>query len=214
MSSSVSNQITKEAPQPVARIADVMSGFSGAWSLCGGWAVDAWLGRETRHHGDIDISVFEVDLPELLDHLAGWQLVAHDKEVVGDTSELWNGRPLLRPAHIHGRFSNASLPERLDAAAGFDLDIQIDATSGDDFVASRKHNITLPLGDCTQQSGWGLPTLTPPVLLFYKAKLPRSHDEQDFLALLPHLDKVQRTWLSEAVSLVRADHPWLAQLAT
>jgi hypothetical protein len=214
LSSSVSNQVAKEVPEPVARIAGVMSGFGGVWSLCGGWAVDAWLGRETRDHGDIDISVFESDLPELFEHLGGWQLVAHDKEVVGDTSELWNGRPLLRPAHIHGRFSKASLPERLDAAAGFDLDIQIDASSGDDFVASRKHNITLPLRDSVRRSGWGLPTLTPQLLIFYKAKLPRGHDEQDFAALLPHLDVEQRGWLREAIALIRADHPWLAQLAT
>ena len=211
MSTSVSHQAPNNVPEPVARIADVMSGFSGTWSLCGGWAVDAWLGRETRDHGDVDISIFEGDLPELFGHLDGWQLIAHDRHVQGDTTEPWNGRPLARPAHIHGRFSNASLPERLDAAAGFDLDIQIDASSGDDFIASRKHNITLPLGVCTQQSGWGLPTLTPPLLLFYKAKLPRSHDEQDFRALLPHLTDEQRNWLRNAISLV--GHPWLAQLS-
>jgi len=47
--------------QPYAWIAGLMSNFTPPWFICGGWAVDAWLGRRTREHGDFDITVFHHD---------------------------------------------------------------------------------------------------------------------------------------------------------
>ena len=208
MSTSVSRQPMNHVPEPVARVAALMSAFPPKWSLSGGWAVDAWLGRQTRDHVDVDIAVFQDDQRAIFDHLAGWQLIAHDPQVAGDSAEPWDGRRLVLPAHIHARSPDARrrLPDRLDAPAqvGFSLDIQLNERSSVDWVFSREPRITVPLRRCVRQSGWGLPTLAPEVILFYKAKEPRSHDEFDFLALLPHLTEKQRHWLREAISLV---HP-------
>ncbi|TMF97813.1 MAG: hypothetical protein E6I03_13425, partial [Chloroflexi bacterium] len=66
-------------PEDVARIAELMSTYRAAWALAGGWAVDAWLGRLTRDHGDVDLAVFENDRQALFEHLAGWQLIAHEE---------------------------------------------------------------------------------------------------------------------------------------
>ncbi|MCH7836586.1 MAG: hypothetical protein IH864_06940, partial [Chloroflexi bacterium] len=72
------------------------------------------------------------------------------------------------------------------------------------------------------QSSWGLPTVVPEVILFYKAtayfaveelKNRRPQDEPDFLALLPHLNEKQCKWLREAISLVHPGLPWLTQLS-
>ncbi len=215
MSTSVSHQTTNHVPEPVARVAELMSTYRPKWALCGGWAVDAWLGRETRDHGDIDISVFQDDLSAFFEHMAGWQLVAHDTQVDGGTAEPWNGRPLVRPAHIHARSLEAGLPlpNRVDNAAGqgFGLDIQIDERSNGDWILRRKPRISLPLPSCVQQSSWGLPTVVPEALLFYKASGLRRRDKLDFLALLPHLTDEQRDWLRNAISLV--GHPWLTRLS-
>ncbi len=192
-----------------------MSTFPAPWALCGGWAVDAWLGRVTRDHDDVDIAVFQDDLDALFEHLDGWLLIAHDPNVDGGTSELWDGRHLDLPGHIHGRSPEAAsdLPDRLDAAAqqGFSLDIQLSERSGGDWICSREPRITVPLRRCVRQSGWGLPTLVPEVVLFYKASELRRRDKLDFVALLPHLTAEQRDWLRNAISLV--GHPWLAQLS-
>lgn len=69
-------------PEPLARVAGLMSTFRPRWSLCGGWAVDAWLGRQTRDHADVDIAVFQDDHSALFEDLSGWQLIAHDNQVV------------------------------------------------------------------------------------------------------------------------------------
>jgi hypothetical protein len=191
-----------------------MSAFRAPWALCGGWAIDAWLGRLTRDHGDVDISVFIQDQQALFDHLAGWQLVAHDPHVPDDTSEPWDGRPLGLPGHIHARLdAGEGLPDRVDAASqqGFSLDIQFGDRSGGDWILSHQPRISLPLGRGVQQSRWGLPTVVPEVLLFFKALDLRRRDKLDFLALLPDLTEEQRNWLRNTISLV--GHPWLTQLS-
>ncbi len=92
-----------------------------------------------------------------------------------------------------------------------EYDIQLAAHSGDDWVISRNPLIALPVSRCVRRSVWGLPTLVPEVLLFYKARGLRRRDKLDLLALLPHLAGEQRDWLRKAISLV--GHPWLAELS-
>ena len=160
------------------------------------------LGRQTRDHADLDLAVFQDDQHAIFDHLAGWQLIAHDPNVADDTTESWDRRRLDLPAHIHARSRDGS-----------DLDIQLNERSGRDWIFSREPRITLPLRRCARQSAWGLPTVVPEVVLFYKATDRRPHDELDFLALLPHLGEEQRLWLREAISLVHPGHMWLTQLS-
>ncbi|MBK7126671.1 MAG: hypothetical protein IPH65_12265 [Dehalococcoidia bacterium] len=98
-------------PEPVARVAALMSAYPFPWALCGGWAVDSWLGRVTREHADLDIAVFESDQRALLEHLAEWNLIAHDEDEP-QAIEPWTGRTLVLPAHLHARepgLENAAL---------------------------------------------------------------------------------------------------------
>ncbi len=212
MSTSDSRRSTNDVPQPVAPIADLMSSFRAPWALCGGWAVDAWLGRSTREHVDVDIFVFIQDQQALFDHLTSWQLTAHGRTAI-DTHKLWDGRPLDFPGHIHGRLdAGEAVPDGvLKPEQGFTLDIQLGDRFGDDWILSRQPRISLPLGDGVQQSPWGLPTVVPEVLLFFKARELRQRDKVDFLALLPQLTREQRDWVRGAISL--AGHPWLSQLS-
>ena len=210
-------------PETLARVADLMSAFRPKWSLCGGWAADAWLGRQTRDHADIDIAVFQDDQRAIFDHLAGWQLIGHDNHVADDSSEPWDGRRLDLPAHIHARSHDAApATPGTGRGPGFNLEVLLNERSSRDWIFSREPRIALPLQRCARQSAWGLPTVVPEVLLFYKAtvyfgveelKDRRPQDEPDFLALLPRLTEKQCQWLWEAISLVHPRHPWLTQLS-
>jgi len=216
-------------PEPIANVAEIMSTYRSPWALAGGWAVDAWLGRLTRDHGDVDLAVF--DQPALFEHLAGWQLIGHEQgEVTQGGADLWDGHPLALPAHIHGRPPELSgpLPERFDDSGmrvlfpedGFWLDVPFGERSGQDWVLNSEPRLTMPLAECIRQSGWGLPTVAPEVILFFKATLyvgTKNHlrptDEADFVALLPLLSEGQREWLREAVSRVYdGDHPWVGRM--
>jgi aminoglycoside-2''-adenylyltransferase len=191
-------------PAPVVYVRELLAGFGATWFLCGGWAVDAWLGRQTRDHDDVDIAVFRDDERAIFDHLAGWHLIAHDTPDA-DHTDPWDGRPLKFPAHIHTHFH-----------ARFDLEFHLNERSGRDWIFSREPRVAMPLRRSIRRSAWGMPTAVPEVVVFYKAvayKDLRPRDEHDFLALLPHLTEKERRWLWEAVSLVHPGHRWLTQLS-
>lgn len=206
-------------PGPVASIAETMSTFGGAWCLCGGWAVDAWLGRPTREHADVDIAVFEDELGDLFNHLRDWLLVAHDSRYEKASEhdwDAWDGGPLDLPAHIHGcppgpaQPSRIRLPRILTVEMGFWLDIQVNERADGDWVFKRQPRISLGMEPSIRQSGWGLPTMAPEAIVFYKASDLRERDRLDFEALLPILSGDQRSWLRDAIA--GAGHPWLGRL--
>ncbi len=213
----------------MARVAKTMRGYPAPWVLCGGWAVDAWLGEVTRQHGDIDISVFLEDSHVLHDYLTGWELVSHD--AFKETNELWDGKPIALPGHLHARIARPDeeipISDALTTEMGFEWDLvfnerTVDSewvlyfTPHDGKGATREAVVTIPFDRGVRESAWGVPTLAPEVLLFYKAtaykgtrNYMRRRDHLDFERMLPRLTKEQRTWLSEAIALVESDHPWL-----
>jgi hypothetical protein len=220
-----SNPTPEPVPAPVTYVAGIMSNFPAHWCLCGGWAVDAWLGHQTREHGDIDISVFEDDQRALFDHLNGWHLIAHDA-VEPNAGQPWDGRRLATPAHIHAGLSQDAVlawvaDPRAPAPGDMPrLEVDIDLRSGDEWVLRRDPRIALPLQRAVGRSSWGLPTAVPEVLLFFKgtaffgsSEWKRPRDDADFVALQPFLDAEQREWLREAITCVLPDHPWLEQLS-
>ena len=213
MSTPDTRRSSNDVPEPVAPIADLMSSFPAQWALCGGWAVDAWLGRSTREHADVDISVFVQDQQALFDHLTSWQLTAHGLNVEIDTHKLWDGQPLEFPGHIHARPDRGEvLPDGdLMPEQGFILDLQLGDRSGDEWVLNAEPRIAIPMANAVRESPWGLPTVAPEVLLFFKSIELRRRDKLDFARVLPHLTDEQREWLRDAVS--RLGHPWQAKLS-
>lgn len=217
-------------PVPVARVADLMSGFERPWALCGGWAVDAWLGRVTREHGDVDITVLHDDQRALFDYLAGWNLVAHDADEPQAT-EQWTGRALALPAHLHARepgAENAELvrrwvtPPYSQAKDGRDFEFILNERGGGEWLLNAQPRIALSHGDCVRDSPWAIPAFAPEVIAFFKAtayfghkKLwARPHDVSDFEALTALLDGGRRRWLRGAIATLHTEHPWLPQMAT
>ncbi len=213
--------LPQSTPEPVAYVANLMSTFPGTWALCGGWAVDAWLGRVTREHGDVDVLIFADDQLAVREHLEGWQLVGHDDNWSGENpvwpkvpivqTELWEGHVLEIPGHIHAR-----------SQAQFDFEINLIERNGDTVTLNRSPVVSLPVGQMIAPCGWGIPTVTPSVVAYFKLLMPpfrneprpamRPKDESDLLALLPLLHIEQRAWLGKAVARGSPRHPWLARL--
>ena len=216
MSATVLNPVSG-VPDPVTRLADVMSAYPATWALCGGWAVDAWLGGTSRDHGDVDLSVFDADHEHLARHLANWQLIAHDSSFSDGSTGVWDGRRLPVPSHIHARAPEdaGELPEDgvCQPEKGWWLDIQIDGRGDHEWVLRHEPRVALPIASAVRLSPWGVPTAAPEALLFFKAMMPRRRDWRDFVALLPHLHAGQCDWLRQAIARLDPEHPWIAALA-
>lgn len=78
----------------------------------------------------------------------------------------------------------------------------------------RDHDVRLPIADIDLRSANGIPYLAPEVVLLYKAKQQREHDELDLAAALPLLSPRQRGWLRAGIERVHPGHPWLDRLKT
>lgn len=213
-------------PEALAYVRDLLASFDAPWFLSGGWAADGWLGRQTRGHGDVDITVFHDDQRAIFEHFSGWALVGHDPNVPDDTSEQWNGRYLDLPAHIHVPAWSSSLatsPTMTHSA--FEFEFILNGSAGGDWVLNAERGVVIPVDRSTRRSSWGLPTAPVEAVLFFKAggnlttaEIEAGHggvrprDEQDFFALLPVLGDEERTWLRDSLAVVRPEHPWLAHL--
>lgn len=106
---------------------------------------------------------------------------------------------------------------------GTELDIQICARAGDEWVLSTDPMITLSMSACRGTAAWGeLPVVSAAIILYYKAIPPRwrakppaprrAKDDADFAALTPTLSTAQRGWLRQAIESCRPDHDWLRTL--
>ena len=178
-----------------------MAGFGQTWALCGGWGLDAGLGRQTREHPDVDVAIDLDDQLALHRYLRdGWLLNGHD-ERDDDSTSPWDGHELRWPSHVHAR------------GHGQDLDVQLERRIADEWLLREAPALLVPVGSVIRDSLWGVPILAPEVTLFFKgAGEIRGHDETDFRLHLPALEPVARAWLRDALAAARPEHPWRSAL--
>ncbi|MEY2602452.1 MAG: hypothetical protein QOH31_210 [Verrucomicrobiota bacterium] len=171
--------------------------FDPAWKCCthcgdhglwpGGWAIDLFLGRETRNHQDIDIAVFREDQFELRRHLTNWKW----EKAVNGTLVCWESNEWLElPIH------------ELRANSGeYQFEFLFNERRQDLWVYRRDQTITRPIADFRPESG--VPILPPEIVLLYKSKNPSEKDLADFRRLWPRLNSEARRWLADAMVRVR-----------
>ncbi len=188
----------------VAQVAVLLGELPAPWWIAGGWALDLFLGRQTRDHGDIDVLVLRRDQLAAQAALAGWDLHAADPP--GRLRPWRRGEWLAAPIH--------DIWCRPAPDAPWALQLMLAETEADRWLFRREPAIGGPLEQLTCRTADGIPYLAPEVQLLYKATdAPRSKDEADLTAVLPHLDAERRRWLTAALRAYRPHHPWLARLA-
>lgn len=187
-------------PAEPAAVAALMQGFPAPWCIAGGWALDLFLGRLTRAHGDMDVAIFRADQRLLRGHLAGWSF----RKVAGGVMVDWDAGESLDPP-VHEVHASAPGGER-------SLEFLLNERSGGEWVFRRNPAVRCPADRVVVYSGAGLPLLCPAIVLLYKAKHTRAVDERDFDAALPSLSSGQRAWLRDALDVAQPGHAWLARL--
>ena len=200
--------------------ADMLSGMNAKWAFCGGFALDLFLGRETRPHDDIDICAFDHDRNAIKDYMLslGWRVYEFRGNgmlcPLNAETDSESGRNLmcLRPncalvefypcevpgmvyyIFRHGTMEELSYIEFLFNRAdetGFHLDKRLDLTRDTEKAILRNGKYSY---------------IAPEIALAYKslsADDPKS--EQDFNAVYPALNDEQKNWLQSALY---DGHPW------
>jgi hypothetical protein len=183
-------------PLSLAELSALLSGADFPWWLAGSLAIEAFVGRPLREHGDIDVLVFRRDQQAMRRLLRGW-----DCRMAGEGRfQPWNEGEDVPPG-VHDLWC------RRTAGEHWNLQVMLDEAEGATWRSRRDRRITRSIVDLGKDH-----VLAPEILLYYKAKNPSPKDEVDFRAAVPLLSPAQRTWLQEALGTAYGPHPWLASM--
>ena len=171
------------------------------WAVAGGWAIDLWLGEQTRDHHDIEVVVRRCD-QRVVHHAlrADWDLFALDPPGTGWRG--WSGVPIDPPAfQLQARSSSGE----------FDLFTEdVDETR---WHFRRDARIDMAADDVIAPSAYGIPIVRPEIQLLYMAKSTEPKNEGDFEAARSHLTSAAALWLTNALQIAHPEHHWLHALS-
>jgi hypothetical protein len=183
------------------QIASLMRDFKPDWFIAGGWAIDLFLGKQTRPHEDIEIAIFRKDQLNLQNYLKDWNL----KKIVASELSEWKKDDFLElPVHEIQCFKENNEPQLLE--------VLLNETNGKDWILRRDKRITKPISKLFLTANSGIKFLRPEIVLLYKSKNPREKDEDDFIAVKDFLDFEGKEWLKNALSVCYSEHHWLQNL--
>jgi hypothetical protein len=172
------------------------------WWIAGGWAVDLFVGQETREHADIEIAVLRRDQLDLQQTLAHWDLRIAD---IGSLTVWEHGVQL--PPEKHGIWGRET-----GLRDAWQLEIALEQSEQERWIYRRDERVSLPLAELGMRDERGIPHLAPEVVLLYKSKSPRARDDADLHRVLPRLVPTKRGWLVSAIGMIDPEHRWLEDL--
>ncbi|MGN7385911.1 nucleotidyltransferase domain-containing protein [Sporosarcina sp. SAFN-015] len=180
------------------KVAEWMSGYKRPWGIAGGWAIDLFVGGQTRDHSDIEIAILREDQHEMRGALADWSF---QKAVKGKLLE-WGSETLKLPIHeLHGV-----------NRTGEHLEVLLNEVENDQWIFRRNPAIAFPSSTLLLTSKEGIPYLHPAVVLLYKSKNPQEKDHADFHAVKDLLSEEDQQWLQHSLKIHVPDNEWVSQL--
>jgi len=190
---------------PVGAVAKEFDSFTHPWFFSSGWALDLFLGRVTRVHHDVDVTIAWTTIQALRQHLnaRGWSLVLP----LDGRLEPWPPESPLEPdIQIHAHRD------------GTVIDLLLTEMDAETWAYRREPSLICAARQAFLRSKDGLPFLAPELVLLFKSKntssdkQKRPQDKKDFINVLPQLTTAQRSWLKRALGQTDPAHPWLASL--
>jgi hypothetical protein len=184
----------------VEQVAAVMRGVEIWWAIAGGWAIDLWLGEQTREHHDVEVVVRRDDQTTAWASLHNeWELTCIDPPGRGWSSWLRGER--IEPPSFQLKARRPSL----------EFDLFLESTNKDTWTFRRDGRVRRSVDEVTTTCS-GVPVVDPAVQLLYMAKSEEPKNQHDFEIARPALDEASVEWLRSALALAHPGHRWLAQL--
>ena len=185
----------------IANFIERTSGFAGFWCVAGGWAIDLFLGRQTRMHEDLEIVVLRRDWTTLYEQ---FQQFSPSKIISGEPPIFvpWQGEPI----------ESDVIQIRLDPVGTTEFDLLLTPAEGNAWICRRDESIRRPLNQVCDRTSGGVPFLAPEVVLLFKAKYVREKDQRDFESTLGSMNMEAKCWLRNGLTAIHPGHIWIDQL--
>lgn len=191
------------APLCVGEVAEALGGLSVPWWIAGGQAIDLFVGRETRAHGDTDVVIRRDDQLEVQRYLWDWDLYKTQQPGL---------RPWLAGEFQARPFDDIWCRRRKDSP--WELQLMLLDTDGDQWVFKRDPTIRGASDRLGRRTSTGVPFLAPEIQLLYKAKaVTIEKDEADFQTAVPLMEESACRWLLARLEMRFPDgHAWIDEL--
>jgi Aminoglycoside-2''-adenylyltransferase len=184
--------------------AEALDGVSAPWAVAGGWALDLWLGEQTREHEDLEITVPASSFPAIQARLDALGLKVF-MNVNGEVT-------LLAPGEAPTRGFQTWVTD--PAAQGWRMDIFREPGDAETWIYRRTGELSAPRAWASGRSAAGIPYVAPQIVLLFKAKATRDKDEADFALVAPKLAHEVRAWLAASLRIIQPGHPWIDRLSS
>ncbi|HEV8228322.1 MAG TPA: amino acid transporter [Candidatus Limnocylindria bacterium] len=189
-------------PLSLDEVRQTFAGVEAPWWIAGGWALDLFIGHETRSHVDTDVAILRRDQHLFRERLGSWDVrIAHEGELLP-----WPAKERITKSEHHEAWARPS-PD-----GPWRVELLLEESDGKRWSYRRDARIGLHVADLGRRDASGIPYVRPEVVLLYKSKGSRPVDETDLLYALPRLDPAQRGWLYAALYTIDPAHRWLARL--
>ena len=182
------------------KVAQHLAGITTPWCVAAGWALDLFLGTQTRQHGDIEIAVPAATFPEVRSRFPGYAFDAVS------SGRIWEEASTDVLAATHQTW----LRDR--ATGNYLLDVFREPHDGETWICRRDETIRLPYSEIIHHTPGGIPYLAPELVLLFKAKHALPKDQADFDAASPRMTPAQRQTLAKLLARAHPGHRWLASL--
>lgn len=207
-------------------LSEHLSGLNIEWYLCGGFAIDAYLGNITRKHKDVDITVSFDNMKECIQYLKskGWEIDApvgnqrlvpvefalQNPELYFDN--IWcykKGANFIKTEKTEGIFKYVSFINREQTELDF-IEVLFNKIENGIFYYQKNYNITLEKNKAFIKKG-KISVLAPEIVLLYKSRNSENSDYQhDFDMVINNLDKERFDWFINAMNITYPKgHIWI-----
>lgn len=203
----------------------LLQGQDFSYAICGGFALDLFLGFESRVHGDIDVLAFWEDRETIITYMQSNGFCVYEMLGGGKVHRITDIRTQEKlRKNIFCCTEDCELVRLYDTEENdvfwFDfqhtglsklnyIEFLFNEKTEDEFVYVRDHRVKRGLEKAILVKD-GVPYLAPELCLLFKSTdIEREGYQQDFELTVDKLSLEQRTWFEKAMGLLYQEgHKW------
>ncbi|MFZ5967076.1 MAG: nucleotidyltransferase domain-containing protein [Bacillota bacterium] len=196
------------------------------WYLCGGFAIDVYLGKSTRNHKDLDITIRFEDMIGCIEYLKarGWEIdapiggkrvvpveyaLAHNELYFDNIWCYKKDASFIKVERTDGVFKYVEFSRRKQIELDF-LEVLFNRIDKGTFYYKRDPMIKRDTDKAFIKKD-GISILAPELVLLYKSKNYQDDDNQhDFHIVIDKMEKERYDWFMNAMRTAYPEgHLWI-----
>ena len=210
----------------IQKVNELLKNGGFQYAICGGFAIELFLNRTVRNHGDVDISAFWSERDKIILYIQalGWSVYelcgggrAH--HITDVSNQIKNKRNIFCMTDDCEIVSFTPTDEAEMFAVDFGhggqerltfVEFLFNNAESENFLYARNHAVTRPLSQAILSRD-GVPYLCPEMVLLYKSvDTQREGYQLDYDLAMGMMSGEQRQWLQHALAVMNPEgHIWL-----